>query len=53
MHGVLISKCNVNFSDKTDKIKKRQKRVLLSKKKGKTFAWIEKVRTFAAFYKGN
>ena len=49
MHGVLISKCNVSFSDKTDKIKKRQKRVLLSKKKGKTFAWIEKVRTFAAF----
>ena len=49
MHGVLISKCNVSFSDKTDKIKKRQKRVLLSKKKGKTFAWIEKVRTFASF----
>lgn len=46
-------KCNVSFSYKADKTKKRQKRVVLSKKKGETFAWIEKVRTFASFYKGN
>lgn len=46
-------KCYVSFSYKADKIKKRQKPVVLSKKKGETFAWIEKVRTFASFYKGN
>lgn len=46
-------KCNVSFPYKADKIKKRQKPVVLSKKKGETFAWIEKVRTFASFYKGN
>ena len=46
-------KCYVSFPYKTDKIKKRQKGEIFSKKIGETFAWIEKVRTFASFYKGN
>lgn len=45
--------CKLCLSFKTDKIKKRQKGEIFSKKIGETFAWIEKVRTFASFYKGN